>query len=223
MLALNAAIEAARAAEQGKGFAVVADEVRKLAERSSRAAKEIVALISEVQKGTNEAVRAMQVGAHEVEAGADLAAKSGAALDEISSAVESSNRAVTRIVSAMDEMQGSASGLVAASEAIAAITQETNGAAEAMTSIAQQVARAVGSIAAISEENSASAEEVSAATEEMSARAEQVVASADTLADMASQLEGLAGRFRIDNNGGSAAATPMNMGLPGTHRARRAA
>jgi methyl-accepting chemotaxis protein len=223
LLALNAAIEAARAGEQGKGFAVVADEVRKLAERSSRATKEIAALISEVQKGTNEAVRAMQVGAHEVEAGADLAAKSGAALDEISSAVESSNRAVARIVSAMDEMQGSASGLVAASAAIAAIAQETNAAAEAMTSSAEQVSHAVESIAAISEENSASADEVSAATEEMSAQAEQVVASASTLADMASQLESLAGRFRIDEGSKETPATRIGTGLPDAQRARRAA
>ena len=62
LLALNAAIEAARAGEQGKGFAVVADEVRKLAERSSRATKEIAALISEVQKGTSDAVAAMSAG-----------------------------------------------------------------------------------------------------------------------------------------------------------------
>jgi methyl-accepting chemotaxis protein len=224
LLALNAAIEAARAGEQGKGFAVVADEVRKLAERSSRATKEIAALIGEVQQGTDQAVKAMQVGAREVETGAELASKSGAALDEISSAVQSSNAAVARIVQAMDDMQACSSGLVAASDAIAAIAQETNAAAESMTGSAEQVARAVESIAAISEENSASAEEVSAATEELSAQAEEVVASATTLADMAARLEDLSGRFRVD---GSASefqhAAPVDLPMASDRRPRWAA
>jgi methyl-accepting chemotaxis protein len=192
LLALNAAIEAARAGEQGKGFAVVADEVRKLA------TKEIATLIGEVQQGTEEAVRAMQIGAREVESGAELASRSGAALDEIASAVGSSNAAVNRIVKAMEVMQSSSVGLVSASDAIAAIAQETNAAAESMTDSAQQVASAVESIAGISQQNSASAEEVSAATEQMSAQSEEVVASAGSLADMAVQLETLSGRFLLD-------------------------
>jgi methyl-accepting chemotaxis protein len=224
LLALNAAIEAARAGEQGKGFAVVADEVRKLAERSSRATKEIADLIAEVQAGTEQAVKAMQIGAREVESGADLASKSGAALDDIASAVESSNAAVARIVKAMEDMQQSSTGLVSASDAIAAIAQETNAAAESMTGSAEQVANAVESIAAISEENSASAEEVSAATEQMSAQAEEVVGSASTLADMAAQLEGLAGRFKLAASGSGVRSAEPAM-LPGTtaERRRRAA
>jgi len=46
LLALNASIEAARAGEFGRGFAVVADEVRTLANRSHRAANDIVANVS---------------------------------------------------------------------------------------------------------------------------------------------------------------------------------
>ena len=56
LLALNAGVEAARAGEAGRGFAVVATEVRELSLRSSRAAREIEALIDasaiQVKKGS---------------------------------------------------------------------------------------------------------------------------------------------------------------------------
>lgn len=83
LLALNAAIEAARAGEHGRGFAVVADEVRKLAERTTQATKEIGQTIVAMQTETKNAVSSMEEGVREVELGAEEAAKSGQALNEI--------------------------------------------------------------------------------------------------------------------------------------------
>jgi methyl-accepting chemotaxis protein len=200
LLALNAAIEAARAGEQGKGFAVVADEVRKLAERSSRATKEIAALIGQVQVGTEAAVRAMEVGAGEVATGADLAHQAATALEDIKDATAARDVVLEDMLAAIVEIRTLSTDVVRATDGIAEIATATNEGAAQMAVAAESVDRAVESIAAVSEENSAAAEEVSAATEETSAQAEEVVASAATLAEMARGLDDLVARFHIEGN-----------------------
>jgi methyl-accepting chemotaxis protein len=195
LLALNAAIEAARAGEMGKGFAVVADEVRKLAERSGRATKEIASLIAEVQRGTADAVRAMESGASQVDQGMAIGKRQSESVVEIREATQVRDLGASTLYKALDDIAVAARDVSSASDDIARVVAETANGASTMAAASDSVTRSIGSIAAVSEENSAAAEEVSAATEEMSAQAEEVVASAAVLADMASQLDALVARF----------------------------
>jgi len=103
LLALNAAIEAARAGEQGRGFAVVADEVRKLAERTSRATKEITAMIKNIQNETRAAVNAMQSGTQQVELGLKSTSQAGDALQSIIRKSEEVGDMITQIAGACSQ------------------------------------------------------------------------------------------------------------------------
>jgi methyl-accepting chemotaxis protein len=103
LLALNAAIEAARAGDQGRGFAVVADEVRALAERTSKATKEISEMIKAIQTETRQAVEAMGQGVNEVANGTVEAAKSGEALQDILSQINSFTMQVNQIATAAEQ------------------------------------------------------------------------------------------------------------------------
>lgn len=198
LLALNAAIEAARAGESGRGFAVVADEVRALAERSAQATGEISALIEEIRRSTDDAVAAMDEGTERARVGTELAMKSGEALTEIASAVQTTQSAVTRIDAAAQLMVRSSASVSTAMDEIGAIAARTRNAAEEMTIEARSVAERIKGMTAMSAENSAAAAEVSDATARVSSQVEDIVESAAALEQMAAGLNGLVGRFELE-------------------------
>ncbi len=197
LLALNAAIEAARAGEHGKGFAVVADEVRKLAERSGKATKEIAALITSIQRGTEVAVKSMESGTLEVEKGVEIAKEAGDALAEILEVVEKTGTEIAAVVQAVNDISVNISEVSKTAENVAAITEENTAATEQMAAGSGQVNSSIVSIAAIAQQSAASAEEVSASTEEMNASTEEIAASAQSLSKMAQELQQIISQFRV--------------------------
>ena len=201
LLALNAAIEAARAGEHGRGFAVVADEVRKLAERASRSTKEIADLITQIQRGTQEAVTAMEKGTGEVESGSRLAEEAAEALKNIIAAVQVANSGVERIVVAARQMESASQQVVGQMDSVSAIVEESTAATEEMSASSHQVTGAIERVAAVSEETSAAAEEVSASTEEMSTQVEEMSAQAKSLSAMAEELQAVVAQFKTGQEG----------------------
>lgn len=139
LLALNAAIEAARAGEQGRGFAVVADEVRKLAERTTKATKEIAAMIESIQVETKSAVQAMDRGSSDVQVGVEKTTASGAALQKIIRHSEEVGDMIAQIATAATQQSSASEQINSSVSQISSATAESSATANEMAKACQDV------------------------------------------------------------------------------------
>lgn len=141
LLALNAAIEAARAGEHGRGFAVVADEVRKLAERTTKATKEIAAMIEEIQGNTSQAVSSIESGREKVETGKKLAEGAGTSMKSIVGSANNVSDMITQVVTANEQQSAAAEQISNNIESINHVSQESANGIQQVATSAQDLSR----------------------------------------------------------------------------------
>lgn len=169
MLALNAAIEAARAGDAGKGFAVVANEIRSLAEQTREASKNIEGLLIEIQKETQDTVKAMNEGLVEVEAG--------------TVAISSTYSTFNKII---DEIHNVAKDINLVSQSVLDLKTES-----------ERIKEAIEEVNEIAESTSMGTQSVLASTEEQASSIQEINNLAAGLSAMAVQLKGIISKFKV--------------------------
>ncbi|MBN1300754.1 MAG: DUF3365 domain-containing protein [Melioribacteraceae bacterium] len=201
LLALNAAIEAARAGEHGRGFAVVADEVFKLAEKSSKATKEIGALIKGIQTTIDEAFTAMNQGNKEVERGVILAEDAGEAFFSINDVMQNLSQKMKMIQEDCLILSASSKEVVANTENVSAVVEEYSASTQELVQNSNSIENNIQSIAYVSKDNNTSVLEVASATEEMNSQFERIANFIASLNNMSSNLNELIENFKIEKEG----------------------
>ena len=131
ILAINAAIEAAAAGDNGKGFSVVASEVKKLADRTNKAAIEIVDLLETTLNETDSASKMVQNLVPDIIETAKL-------VNDISVTSNEQTAGTDQINNAMQDLNQTTQKNAASSENIASVSVELSNQAEKLSNLVAQ-------------------------------------------------------------------------------------
>ena len=140
LLALNAAIEAARAGDAGRGFAVVADEVRNLATKTVQATTQITTAVEEIQRGSRDAMEAMDHGQQAAARGVTLGEEAKGSMEQIRVQTEKASERTEQIALAIEEMSTTIGEISQSIEQVAAEVGDSQGAASEIAQTTRAVA-----------------------------------------------------------------------------------
>ncbi len=177
LLALNAAIEAARAGDAGRGFAVVAEEIRKLAEGSRKSAVDIEKIISDVQKDTQSA---------------------GKAIENMAGSVKEGNKASREAETIFQEIARSSDETLSFSKAI---KEATVGQKSSIDTVVKNIEQ----IVVVAEETAAGTQQVASSSQELNGSMDDITRSSNQLSEIAAELQAGVNQFKLtglqDKNG----------------------
>ena len=155
ILSINATIEAAGAGEGGRRFAAVASEVRRLADRVAGAAREIRALVEEIQAASNTTVMATEDGRKTVDAGGRQFTDVLSAFERITQRVGVTTEAAREIelstkqqTTAVEQVNLSIADVARAAKEAESSSSQTLTTADQLAKVSRQLAALIGPAAA---------------------------------------------------------------------------
>jgi methyl-accepting chemotaxis protein len=141
LLALNASIEAARAGVHGRGFAVVAEEVRSLSRQSTQSARQVRAILEEIQVTMKQAIEASEQGLQEVDTGLTMTGQADVVMTQLAENVASAQRVVNRVYEIIREQVEGLDEITIGIERMERVTQTNLNSSRSVETITGELTR----------------------------------------------------------------------------------